>query len=212
MTRLPDAARAIGFHESARIPECRRRLFLTLWSRTPASRSQGEAASRRARLSQFRGPPIRFGCSCPFALTSRARRDRSDPRDHACRERFRNDADHGVRSDASPEVFSPSALTGPRRAARSGHAANDPASAFASPFVPARMREDREANERRPCGFTLDANAMRCSSMCGTCELQGCIVDAAHRGTLIRCMQALTTFDHRVRGCVGETERARTHA
>lgn len=66
----------------------------------------------------------------PLALTSRARRDRSDPRDHAGCERFRRHAGRGVRSDASPEVSSPSALAGPRRAVRSGHAANDPASAF----------------------------------------------------------------------------------
>jgi hypothetical protein len=70
-----------------------------------------------------------------------------------------------MRSDASLEVLSPSALSGPRRAARSGHAADNPASAFHSPLVV------RASAAWSTIGAALavfrSANAMRCSSMCG---------------------------------------------
>jgi hypothetical protein len=87
-----------------------------------------------------------------------------------------------MRSDASLEVLSPSALAGPRCVVRSGHAANGPASAFQSLFVVPRVRGPSTIGVA--LAVFRSANTMRCSSKCGRrdCDVRPRVTPRGHGG------------------------------
>lgn len=160
--RTPSRAVGLRRRSQSRAAACVRfsPVAFALWRR----HARAGPAPRRARRSSAPRGAETFGTCLPVSRTITA--TSSSPVRPSRRHAARTSAAllHTCAApfwpDASLEVLSPSALAGPRCAVRSGHAANDPASAFAH-LLTARASADLPSAGVALAVFRR-ANAMRC--------------------------------------------------